>query len=235
MPPAPIGETITYGPRRVPASSGMVSGEYSRGGAAVSPIHSGPRTCVEFAVRALLPLYSLNNLGRPCPMRHLLAAAVLSAALLHAQTFVPRVNTGARLEPRGVVMHGAGQDPAAFANYWNALPVGRQPIAYMDYLYIDTIQPDWADAKKAELLKYPGNFVVFQIGLQMSYGPAQHLEAQVAAGAYDAQVGYLVAGLRKLATPVYLRIGYEFNGVGWEGYTPASYIQAFQRITNMLR
>jgi beta-mannanase len=41
--------------------------------------------------------------------------------------------------------------------------------------------------------------------------------------------------LRRLATPVYLRIGYEFNGLTWNGYQPVPYQQAFIRITNALR
>jgi uncharacterized protein (TIGR03437 family) len=57
----------------------------------------------------------------------------------------------------------------------------------------------------------------------------------VAAGAYDQQIANLVTGLQRLATPVYLRIGYEFNGTGWNGYQPATYQQAFIRITNAIR
>jgi uncharacterized protein (TIGR03437 family) len=154
---------------------------------------------------------------------------------MNAQTWAPRANTGARLEPKGVIMHGAGQDPVSYAGYWSVMPIGRQPSTYMWYVDLDSITPNWADTLKAQLLLYPGNFVTIQLGVSMTDGVSSHYEAQVAAGAYDTQIGYLIAGLRELATPVYLRIGYEFNGLSWNGYAPAPYIQAFQHVTNLLR
>lgn len=163
------------------------------------------------------------------------AGLPLMAGLLHAQTYAPRVNFGARLEPHGVLMHGAGQDSVSYAGYWSVMPIGRQPATYMYYIDLDTLAPNWANALKAQLLTYPGNFIIPQIGLSMTDSVTNHYEAQVAAGTYDTQIGYLISGLRSLANPVYLRIGYEFNGLSWNGYLPAPYVQAFQRITNMLR
>jgi uncharacterized protein (TIGR03437 family) len=168
-------------------------------------------------------------------MRHLPLFGVLTAAVLHGQNYAPRANFGARLEPQGVLMHGAGQDSVSYSGYWSVMPVGSQPTIYMYYIGLDTLTPNWADALKAQLLTYPGNFVIPQIGLSMTDSPANHYEAQVAAGMYDAQIGYLISGLRELATPVYLRIGYEFNGLNWNGYLPAPYVQAFQHVTNLLR
>jgi hypothetical protein len=169
-------------------------------------------------------------------MRPLLLCSLLAAAaVLHGQTYTPRVDSGARLEPKGVLMHGAGQDPVSYAGYWSAMPVGSQPGIYMYYIDLDTLASNWADALKAQLLTYPGNFVIPQIGLSMTDSPTSHYEAQVAAGMYDTQIGYLISGLRELATPVYLRIGYEFNGLSWNGYQPAPYILAFQHVTNLLR
>lgn len=99
----------------------------------------------------------------------LLSGSLLLAGFLHAQTgYAPRVNFGARLEPQGALVHGAGQDPADYANYWNAMPIGSQPQVYMFYIDLDTLAPNWADALKAQLLLYPGNFVVPQIGLSMT-------------------------------------------------------------------
>lgn len=49
------------------------------------------------------------------------------------------------------------------------------------------------------------------------------------------QITMFLDGLQALAIPAYVRIGYEFNGSGWNGYLPASYKTAFQRITNMIR
>jgi uncharacterized protein (TIGR03437 family) len=61
-----------------------------------------------------------------------------------------------------------------------------------------------------------------------------HYERQVASGEYDQQIDNLIEGLRRLALPVYLRIGSEFNVLSW-GYQPAPYKQAFIRITGKLR
>lgn len=163
--------------------------------------------------------------------------ALIGAAVGHvgAQTWAPRSNFGARLEPKGVIMHGAGQDTTDYAAYWSVMPVGRQPQIYMYYIDLDTLASNWADALKAQLQQYPGSFLIPQIGLSMTDGVNAHYEAQVAAGAYDTQIGYLISGLRELATPVYLRIGYEFNGLSWNGYSPAPYAQAFVHVTNLLR
>jgi len=151
------------------------------------------------------------------------------------QNFIARSNFGARLEPRSVLMHGAGQGSGAFADYWAKMPATRRPMVYMTYINLRGLTPNWSDGLKAELLKYPDAFVIPQIGLSMTGGPTDHYEQQVAAGAYDREIDHLIEGLRRLATPVYIRIGYEFNGVSWNGYQPTPYKQAFLRIANKLR
>jgi uncharacterized protein (TIGR03437 family) len=169
-------------------------------------------------------------------MRRLILIALLPiCGLIQAQTWTPRVNFGARLEPKGVIVHGAGQEPPDFAAYWNTMPVGRQPQVYMWYQDLDTMSPGWTANLKAQLQAYPGSFLIPQIGVSLTNGANAHYEADVAAGKYDTQIANLVSGLRALATPVYLRIGYEFNGVGWNGYLPAPYAQAFIRIAKALR
>jgi uncharacterized protein (TIGR03437 family) len=160
---------------------------------------------------------------------------LIAGTALNAQTYAARSNFGARLEPQAGLMHGAGQDPAAFAAYWGLMPAGRQPTVYMYYIGIRDLQANWADDLKAQLAAYPGVFLIPQIGLNMATGVADHYEAQVAAGAYDQQIANLVEGLRRLALPAYLRIGYEFNGLTWNGYQPVPYQQAFIRIANALR
>jgi uncharacterized protein (TIGR03437 family) len=157
------------------------------------------------------------------------------ACALRAQNYTPRTNFGARLEPQGVLMHGAGQSPDAFAAYTGVMPAGRHPMVYMHYISLRGLQASWSDDLKAQLAAYPDVFVIPQIGLSMTTGVSDHYEADVASGAYDAQIANLVEGLRRLATPVYLRIGYEFNGLTWNGYKPIPYQLAFIRITNALR
>ena len=169
-------------------------------------------------------------------MRHLILSSLfLAASVLDAQTWTPRVNYGARLEPSDVIVHGAGQDTTDFNAYWNIMPIGLQPQVYMYYIGLDTLDLSWADYLKWQLQAYPASFLIPQIGLNMTNGVNAHYEADVAAGKYDTQIGYLVAGLRKLATPAYLRIGYEFNGLSWNGYLPGPYAQAFIRIASALR
>jgi hypothetical protein len=57
----------------------------------------------------------------------LLLALLSVAGVLHAQTYAPPVKFGQRLEPQGVLVHGAGQDSTGFANHSSAMPMGRQP------------------------------------------------------------------------------------------------------------
>jgi uncharacterized protein (TIGR03437 family) len=160
---------------------------------------------------------------------------VIAAGALPAQSYMARANFGARLEPQGALMHGAGQDPTAFAAYWRIMPAGRQPTLYMYYIGLRGLQANWADDLKAQLSAYPGVLIIPQVGLNMTTGVTDHYEAQVAAGAYDRQIANLVTGLQRLATPVFLRIGYEFNGLTWNGYQPVPYQQAFIRIANAIR
>ena len=157
------------------------------------------------------------------------------AGALQAQSYTARANFGARLEPQGALMHGAGQDPMAFAAYSGVMPAGRRPMVYMYYISLRGLTANWADDLKAQLSAYPDVFLIPQVGLNMGTGVADHYEAQVASGAYDQQIANLVTGLQRLATPVYLRIGYEFNGLTWNGYLPVPYQQAFIRIANALR
>jgi chitodextrinase len=174
-------------------------------------------------------------------MKLLSIVAVFSIAAcgLQAQSYAPRVNFGAKLEPQGALMHGAGQDPTAFAAYTGVMPAGRQPMVYMYYIVLKGLTSTWSDDLRTHLAVYPNAFIIPQIGLTMTDGVTNGVsgsyEAQVAAGAYDQQIANLVTGLQRLATPAYLRIGYEFNGVNWNGYKPATYQQAFIRITNAIR
>ncbi|HLP15338.1 MAG TPA: T9SS type A sorting domain-containing protein, partial [Bacteroidota bacterium] len=120
---------------------------------------------------------------------------------------------------------------------WNALHPQTKPLVYMTYIGVKEATSDWADALKTEMMKNPGYFQIAQIGLSMTYDgtASSHYEQDVAAGLYDKQISAFIDGLQALAMPAYVRIGYEFNGVAWNGYAPATYKQAFIRITNMMR
>lgn len=149
---------------------------------------------------------------------------------------VPRTNTRSVLEPDSVVMSGAGQSSDAFENYWNVMKPGNKPLIYMTYVGLKNCSPTWSEGLKQELHQYP-LFVMPQIGLSMTSdgNPSAHYEDDVADGLYDEQIENFIQGLKHLARPVYIRIGYEFNGSTWNGYQAETYKQAFVRITQKIR
>ena len=169
--------------------------------------------------------------------RGVFAAILFAISQLAAQPIQTRLNTGALLEPVGKIINGAGQDPAAFINYWNGMHAQSKPAIYMTYVSLRNVTSDWADGLKGEVMRHAGKFVIPQIGLSMTVDgtPAEHYEQDVAAGLYDNQIAMFIDGLQSLAVPAYVRIGYEFNGTSWNGYQPATYKAAFTRITNMIR
>ncbi len=161
---------------------------------------------------------------------------MLLPVALWAQPFVPRNNYSVLLEPNGVIMHGAGQDPVAFQNYASVMPATSQPLVFMTYLFLNSIQPNWSDSYRAIFLQNPNQFMVLEVGLELNVysDPTTDYETQVAAGAYDTQTNNFIAGAQRLATPIYLRIGAEFNG-SWEGYQKAPFQAAYRRIVQMIR
>ena len=163
--------------------------------------------------------------------------AFLLIGITFAQPIQSRYNYGALLEPIGKIINGAGQDPAAFNNYWNVMHTQNRPAIFMTYVGLKNIQSNWTDVLKTELLNYGEKFIIPQIGLSMTEdgNPSAHYEQDVAAGLYDDQINTFINGLRNLAIPAYVRIGYEFNGLSWNGYQPTSYKAAFKRIANMIR
>ena len=165
-----------------------------------------------------------------------LTAAFLSASL-NAQSVLPRTDHGARLEPRGRIMNGAGQSADAFQNYWNAMAPDNKPVVSMYYVNLRGVQRHWSREINAQLLELEPQFVIPQIGLSMTVdgSPGQHYEGDVAAGLLDGDIAAFLDGLVELARPVYLRIGYEFNGLSWNGYQPQTYQSAFRRITDKIR
>jgi hypothetical protein len=80
-----------------------------------------------------------------------------------------------------------------------------------------------------------------QMGLNISeYANSQGFLAQLANGQKDAEINQLAVFFKKVATvskkPIYLRIGYEFDGTWNAGYqNQANFKGAFQRIVTVLR
>ncbi len=167
----------------------------------------------------------------------ILFAALSLIISLAAQPIAPRYNFNSLLEPQSKIINGAGQSPDAFYNYWNVMNENEKPAIFMTYVNLKDVESDWSVQLKNNLLSYGNNFIIPQIGLSMTEdgNPSAHYEDDVAAGLYDEQIENFISGLRTLAFPAYVRIGYEFNGTTWNGYEAESYKAAFARITNMIR
>jgi hypothetical protein len=95
-----------------------------------------------------------------------LAISIISH--LMAQTIIPRLNQGAILEPKGKIINGAGQDLAAYKNYWNVMHTQNKSLIYMTYLNLRDAPSDWTNGLKSDLMSNAGKFQIPQIGLSMT-------------------------------------------------------------------
>lgn len=141
-----------------------------------------------------------------------------------------------RLEPQGHhVLHGAGQSHDAFIDYARAMHDLR-PAIYMTYVGLKRDPTAYFETLHKRLADFPDQLLIPQIGLSMTTDgkPEEHYEQRVAQGFYDQQIEQFCDGLAGLHRPVFLRIGYEFNG-HWNGYEPATYIAAWKRIEAAIR
>ena len=179
----------------------------------------------------------LNHANRLKSIYTITLFALFPLSIIQAQIINPRYNQGAMLEPQGKIINGAGQDLVGYNNYWNVMHTQNKPLMYMTYIGLCDATSDWADGLKADLMSHPGKFQIAQIGLSMTTDgtPSAHYEQDVAAGLYDKQIAMFIDGLQTLAIPAFVRIGYEFNGTGWNGYVTTTYKNAYIRTTNMIR
>jgi hypothetical protein len=162
-------------------------------------------------------------------------AAFTPQQLAAAAPAVERAYYGHRLEPKeSVVLQGAGQsDEASFAAYTKAVAPAA-PMLAMSYVDLHDDLPAFFARLQVELARYPA-LIVPQIGLAMNEGSAQkHYEQEVADGVDDGRLRTLCEGLRSLGRPVFLRVGYEFNGA-WNGYQPRAYAEAFRQVAATVR
>jgi hypothetical protein len=152
---------------------------------------------------------------------------------------ISRLDFERRLEPRGdVVLHGAGQSPEAFKEYFEVLGE-HKPLLYMSYVTLKEEMPVYFQWLKVQLDEYLPYELIPQIGLHLA-GDAldeqavPHYEQEVADGQLDKQIRAFCEGLRLLQRPAYIRIGFEFNGP-WNGYEPEAYKAAWRRIVSAFR
>ncbi len=119
------------------------------------------------------------------------------------------------------VYGGLGEDPAgkplAFDVDWGAGRVNAHSSAYA----------------------YPGSALVLGLNIAEGSGDAVWTPgglARIGRGDYDDEIRRLAKFCRDVAKPVYLRIGYEFDGAWNRGYeNRADYITAWRRIVDGLR
>jgi hypothetical protein len=178
---------------------------------------------------------------------HLLAVGTLAPLLPgtsrgsddKSDLFAPRRHFGASLEATDTVIHGAGQDPEAFAHYCSVLTPSTRPTIFMAYLGLQgdpagSIRETEAQMKKLEAHD-PSLALLPQYGLSMTQDgePQKHYEQDVASGKYDDALEAMCRALKETGRPAFMRIGYEFNGP-WNGYQPESYRGAFQRVARAL-
>ncbi len=153
---------------------------------------------------------------------------------------VPRLDFGRRLEPSGnVVLHGAGQGPEDFQEYFEAMSENNKPVLYMTYVSLKHEILSYFQWLTKLLDRYHPYVLIPQIGLNLTGGtqvdqPGPHYEQEVADGQLDEQILAFCQGLQQLQRPAYVRIGYEFDGP-WNGYEPEPYQAAWRRIVSTIR
>jgi len=162
-----------------------------------------------------------------------------SSSLNSSSSQIPG-QAGAMLEPAQGVLHCAGQSDADFADYTALMGSENPPAVTMHYFGLKnwwTDAPGWAQSVQTQLDQYPDNYLAVQVGLSLTVDgkPTAHYEGEVASGALDKEIDALLDALETLAHPVYLRIGYEFNGLSWNGYQPETYKSAFKHIAEKVR
>lgn len=151
--------------------------------------------------------------------------------------FQKRVFFKKRLEPEHVIVHGAGQqDHPSFTNYAAALPADAQPALYMHYHGLSGLKKGEKLRKKLIEIGSLASPAIPQLGLSMTTDgkPETHYEQDVAAGKYDAEIDTLIQVLKWWNRPIYIRLGYEFNGF-WNGYEATTYKAAFQYVVQRMR
>ncbi len=181
------------------------------------------------------------RISRPDDLIRLVAVFVstISTVVAAADDYASRVDFGARLEPGNRIIHGAGQDSQGFKDYRRSFDHEHQPVIYMTY--IGLIHPvatvvEWGKRVRGELAEMDGIKAIPQIGLNLTGGKddGSGMDARVAEGKYDTQIAAFADAVASFDRPVFIRIGYEFEG-SWNNYQPVSFTKAWIRITRMLR
>ncbi len=160
----------------------------------------------------------------------------LKTSVIRNSFYKPRHNYDAKMEPLDKVISGAGQDYNGYKNFYEVMPEQKKPLIYMAYKGLKGMNSsDEFAGLRSSLKSFPA-YVIPQIGVAMTHDgePEKHYEHQVAAGDFDAEIQNLVNSLRNIGRPVYLRLGYEFNGQ-WNGYEPEPFAEAFRMVAKEIK
>ena len=145
--------------------------------------------------------------------------------------------------PPGKTLLIVGQDLGAIASYkqniWSTpsgvttytnISEGDQSV----FLYGLTSTVNWGSGDvNAQLLLDENPYSVLAIGLYLVDNTGTNLQ-HIAEGVHDAAVRDLGHFIQATNRPVFVRIGYEFDGA-WNHYEPQAYIVAYQHIVDVWR
>jgi hypothetical protein len=120
-----------------------------------------------------------------------------------------------------------GQDVQSIEGY--TVNTGHIPGGTMLYAPIAAPAATMGSTMQYLAARYPNSTI--QIGLNMNGDGALD---NINNGTYDSNITSMAQILKQAARPVYLRIGYEFDGPH-NAYDPAKYVLAFQHIVTILR
>lgn len=108
--------------------------------------------------------------------------------------------------------------------------------------YPTNVSVDWgAGPLNAHAIAKEYPKTILNIGLNIAEGNSSQVWVDgglkaIAGGRYDREINRLAVFFKSIKNPVYLRIGYEFDGVWNKGYENThAYIRAYRHIVNQLR
>lgn len=152
------------------------------------------------------------------------------------EDYLMRADYGAKFEPIGNrILHGAGQDASAFANYVRT--VEKTPAVSIQYVSPHHDYRSFVIEYKRELESYGPLCILPQLGMHMNRDedPGHTYYEQIAQGKMDTVLKRYLSAIATLDSPMFLRIGFEFNGE-WNGYTqPEVYVAAFRHVVDIMR
>ena len=126
----------------------------------------------------------------------------------------------------------------SFNNYSDYMAKGQKPLAMMVYFGLTLDVPvinQYFQNLTAIMNNYsPDTWYGIQMGLWFYDVDGPQFDCEIQEGKWDDNIDAMIKGFNLLGRPVWLRIGYEFNGQ-WTNFTQSCYIGAYQRITQKLR